>query len=87
MAKYKIEIKRSVAKDLRAIPNAQVARILDKIALLADEPRPPGSEKLSGLERYRIRHGKYRVVYEINDHVLVVVVVKVAHRKQVYRRI
>lgn len=87
MEKYKIEFKRSVAKDLRSIPNAQVAKILDKIALLADDPRPPGSEKLSGLERYRIRQGMYRVVYEINDHVLVVVVVKVAHRKQVYRRI
>lgn len=87
MAKYKIEFKRSVAKDLRAIPNAQLAMILDKIALLADDPRPPGSEKLSGLERYRIRHGKYRVIYEINDHVLVVIVVKIAHRKQVYRRL
>lgn len=87
MAKYKIEFKRSVAKDLRAIPKAQIAVILDKIALLANDPRPPGSEKLSGLERYRLRYGKYRVVYEINDHVLVVVVVKVAHRKQVYRRL
>ena len=86
MAKYKIEFKRSVAKDLRSIPNAQVAKILDNIALLADEPRPPGSEKLSGLERYRIRQGMYRVVYEINDNVLVVIVVKIAHRKQVYRR-
>lgn len=85
MAKYKIEIKRSVAKDLRAIPNAQVAMILNEIALLAEEPRPPGSEKLSGLERYRIRHGKYRVVYEINGHVLVVIMVKIAHRKQDYR--
>lgn len=84
MAKYKIEFKRSVAKDLRAIPNAQIAVILDK---LADDPHPPGSEKLSGLERYRIRHGKYRVVYEINDHVLVVIVVKIAHRKQDYRRL
>lgn len=87
MTKYKIEFKRSVAKDLRCIPKAQVAKILDKIALLADDPRPHGSEKLSGLERYRIRQGMYRVVYEISDHVLVVVVVKVAHRKQVYRQL
>ena len=87
MTKYKIEFKCSVAKDLRGIPKAQVAKILDKIALLADDPRPHGSEKLSGLERYRIRQGMYRVVYEISDHVLVVVVVKVAHRKQVYRQL
>ena len=85
MAKYKIEFKRSVTKDLRAMPSALVIKILDKIALLADNPRPIGSEKLSGQERYRIRQGAYRVVYSIDDGVLVVVVVKVAHRKHIYQ--
>jgi len=50
-----------------------------------NDPRPPGSEKLSGQERYRIRQGLYRIIYEINDDVLMVVVVKVGHRKEVYR--
>jgi len=85
MAKYKIEFKRSVTKDLRAMPSTLVIKILDKIALLADNPRPIGSEKLSGQERYRIRQGAYRVVYSIDDGVLVVVVVKVAHRKHIYQ--
>jgi mRNA interferase RelE/StbE len=49
------------------------------------DPRPPGSEKLSGQERYRIRQGLYRIIYEINDDVLMVVVVKAGHRKEVYR--
>ncbi|MFC0444215.1 type II toxin-antitoxin system RelE/ParE family toxin [Pseudidiomarina halophila] len=72
---------------MRAVPNVQVTEILEKIALLADDPRPVGSEKLSGQERYRIRQGAYRVVYEIDDGVLVVMVVKVAHRKHIYRKL
>lgn len=86
MAKYKIEFKKSVTKDLRAIPNDQVKMILDKISALADDPRPPGCEKLSGQERYRIRQGAYRVVYSISDGILLVTVVKIAHRKHVYQR-
>ncbi|WP_411358995.1 type II toxin-antitoxin system RelE family toxin [Pseudidiomarina salilacus] len=86
MAKYKIEFKKSVAKDLRAIPNDQVKMILDKISALADDPRPPGCEKLSGQERYRIRQDVYRVVYSISDSLLLVTVVKIAHRKHVYQR-
>ena len=85
MESYRLLFKRSVAKDLRAIPAAELERLLARIADLAGNPRPPGCEKLSAQERYRIRHGRYRVVYEIRDKELVVLVVKVAHRKDVYR--
>lgn len=85
MASYDLVFKRSVAKDLRALPKADVKRILQRIRLLADDPRPPGCEKLSGLERYRVRQGIYRIVYEIDDHVLTVLVVKIGHRRDVYR--
>lgn len=86
MAKYEVVFKRSVYKDLRTIPNADVERILARIRSLADHPRPDGSEKLSGQERYRVRQGIYRIVYEIMDNRLIVTVVKVGHRGQVYNR-
>jgi mRNA interferase RelE/StbE len=85
MEKYKLIFKKSVLKDLRSIPRKDVARIIRCIDNLMNDPRPPGSEKLSGQERYRIRQGLYRIIYEINDDVLMVVVVKVGHRKEVYR--
>ncbi len=80
------EFKRSVAKDLRALPTRDVRRILERINALRDEPRPAACEKLSASERYRIRQGSYRILYEIHDDRLLVVVVKVAHRRDVYRR-
>ena len=86
MASYELVFKRSVAKDLRDLPKKDVARVLQRIRALAEDPRPPGCEKLSGLERYRIRQGDYRIVYEIQDSRLVVLVVKVGHRKDVYRQ-
>ena len=86
MANYKLAIKQSVSKDLRPIPNKDVARILQRIQELQANPRPVGCEKLSGQERYRIRQGMYRIIYEVTDELLVVTVVKVGHRKQVYRR-
>ena len=86
MAKYKLVFKKSVAKDLRSIPNRDVARILQRTTKLQENPRPVGSEKLSGQERYRIRQGFYRIIYELKDELLVVTVVKVAHRKHVYKR-
>ncbi len=85
MAKYKIRFKKSVAKDLRDIPRPDVKRILNKIDSLADNPRAAGCIKLSAQEKYRVRQGRYRIVYEIRDEVLVVSVVKVAHRSVVYR--
>ncbi|HEX9776719.1 MAG TPA: type II toxin-antitoxin system RelE/ParE family toxin [Geopsychrobacteraceae bacterium] len=85
MAKYRLVFKRSVAKDLRAFPNADVAAILKRIQALADDPRPPGCEKLSAQKRYRVRQGIYRILYEIQDQDLVVTVVTVGRRKDVYR--
>ncbi|NJD24467.1 MAG: type II toxin-antitoxin system RelE/ParE family toxin [Betaproteobacteria bacterium] len=85
MARYELRIKASVAKDLRELPKADVRRIVERIECLRDEPRPFGCEKLSALERYRIRQGNYRIIYEIFDAEIVVEVVKVGHRKDVYR--
>jgi len=85
MASYEIQFRKSVNKDLNPIPKRDVQRIVAAIAVLADNPRPPQARKLTGSERYRLRCGVYRVLYEIQDDVLVVCVVKVAHRKDVYR--
>lgn len=85
MAGYKIFFKKSVAKDFTAIPKPDLQRIISLIGSLAETPRPSGCEKLTGQERYRVRQGSYRVVYSIQDHELTVWVVKVAHRKDVYR--
>jgi mRNA interferase RelE/StbE len=85
MARYKLVFKKSVAKDLRPIPNQDVARILQRMEALQENPRPVGSEKLSGQERYRIRQGVYRIIYEVTDGLLTVTVVKVGHRKAVYK--
>lgn len=85
MASYKLSFKQSVAKDLRRIPKDDVARILKRIDMLAENPRPPGSEKLSGQERYRVRQGVYRIIYEIVDGALLVTVVKVGHCREVYQ--
>ena len=86
MVSYRLEFKRSVAKDLRGLPRADVRRILERIETLSEDPRPPGCEKLSAAERYRVRHGPYRILYEIHDAHLVVLVVKVGHRRDVYRQ-
>ena len=85
MASYKILFKQSVAKDLRGIPKKDVQRILKRIDRLADDPRPSGSEKLSGDGKYRIRQGNYRILYTIEDDIVTVVIVKVGHRRDVYR--
>jgi mRNA interferase RelE/StbE len=85
MGRYKIIFRKSVAKDLRTIPNQDLRRILASIDSLSDEPRPPGIEKLAEQKKHRIRQGDYRIIYEITDDELVVIVVKVGHRKDVYR--
>lgn len=86
MASFEIQFKKSVARDLRPIPNKDVKRILKRIEALSEEPRPAGSEKLSALERYRVRQGAYRIIYEVKNQQLVVVVVKIGHRREVYNR-
>jgi len=85
MASYRVVISRKVRKDFKRIPPQDAMRILEAIQALADAPRSPDSKKLKGEELYRIRIGGYRVVYEIRDEELVVIVVKVGHRKDVYR--
>jgi mRNA interferase RelE/StbE len=85
MARYELRFKPSVAKDLRGAPRADVQRILARIEALRDDPRPPGSEKLSGQDRYRVRQGQYRILYTVADAELIVEVVKVGHRRDVYR--
>lgn len=86
MASYKLLFKKSVSKDLQRIPNKDVARILQRLETLRTDPRPAGSEKLSAQERYRVRQGVYRISYEVGDESLVVMVVKIGHRKHVYRQ-
>jgi mRNA interferase RelE/StbE len=85
MARYELRFMPSVAKDLRGIPKSDVQRILARIEALRDDPRPPGTEKLSAQERYRVRQGVYRILYTIDDAVLIVEVVKVGLRRDVYR--
>ncbi|MDH3511214.1 MAG: type II toxin-antitoxin system RelE/ParE family toxin [Gammaproteobacteria bacterium] len=86
MARYKLRIKKSAAKELEAISRkSDRQRIVSRIEALADNPRPAGCRKLSGSERYRIRQGHYRIVYAIEDKQLVVYVIKIADRKTVHR--
>lgn len=86
MVQYKLLIKASAAKELKAIPNKKDRRrIVKRIQSLENNPRPRGSQKLSGKERYRIRQGQYRIVYAIEAGELVVYIVKIGHRKDVYR--
>lgn len=85
MAAYKISFKKSVWKDFEAIPNKDLKRILERIESLGENPRLPGCKKLTGQERYRLRQGRYRILYSIQDEELSVWIVKVGHRKNVYR--
>ena len=86
MAKYKILIKAAAAKEIAGIPTRKDRRkVVEKIRKLGDDPRPRGCEKLSGQDRYRVRQGNYRIIYSIDDDLLVVHVVKVGDRKDVYR--
>ena len=85
MAAYKLFFKKSVQKDLSAIPKRDLKKILSRIKALAEEPRPAGCEKLTGRERYRLRQGRYRILYSIQDDELTVWVVKIGHRKDIYR--
>ena len=85
MEKYRIAFKKSVSKDLRNVPKKDVRRILKQIDLLAMNPRSEGCTKLSGQEQYRVRVGLYRIIYEIQDGMLIVQVVKIGHRSNVYK--
>jgi len=85
MVNYKVIIKNSVYKDFKKIPAKDVKKIITKVNALSTDPRPPGYEKLSKDNRYRIRYRFYRVLYSIHENILVIYVVKVVHRNKVYR--
>ena len=85
MASYSLRIKPSAAKELEAVPLRDRKRLIAKIRRLAQKPRPSGCEKLSGEEKYRLRQGDYRILYSVDDADSTVVVVKLGHRRDVYR--
>jgi len=85
VGKYRIYIKPTAVKELKKIPKRDVSKTIDKIRSLSSNPRPPGCEKLSTDEKYRIRQGRYRIVYSVEDGKLVIIVIKIGHRKDVYR--
>lgn len=85
MAAYKVYFKKSVEKDFAAIPKKDLKKIIKRIEKLAEDPRPQGCEKLTGQDRYRLRQGRYRIVYSIQNNELTVWVIKVGHRKDIYR--
>lgn len=87
MASYKILIKPSAVKEIAETPKKDRRRIINRIRSLSEDPRPSGCEKLSGLDQCRIRQGPYRIVYSISDEELTVLVVKVGHRREVYREL
>ncbi|MFH1942514.1 MAG: type II toxin-antitoxin system RelE/ParE family toxin [bacterium] len=87
MASYKIFFRRSVLKDMETVPKKDRQRIMKRIEKLALNPRPHGCEKISGQDRFRIRQGNYRIVYSIQENELTVWIVKIGHRREVYRQL
>ena len=86
MAKYRVFIKRSAQKEIRNLPTKKTRRaVIARIQALADDSRPHGCMKLTGADKYRIRHGMYRILYTIDDDRIVISVVRVAHRSAAYR--
>lgn len=85
MASFDLLIKPSAVEEIESLPKGDRQRVVTRIAALALDPRPPGCEKLSGQERYRVRQGNYRILYEVRERELIVMVVKVGDRKVVYR--
>ena len=86
MAKSRLLIKPSAVKEIEAIPlKRDRQRVVERISKLAEDPRPSGSEKISGQDKYRVRQGRYRILYVIEAQDLLVQVVKIGHRKDIYR--
>ena len=85
MEKYRVEVKKSAVKEIEHLPHRDRRSVLSKIAFLSENPRPHDCKKMSGDEKYRVRCGDYRILYSIEDHILIVYVVKVGHRKNAYR--
>jgi mRNA interferase RelE/StbE len=85
MARFSIQWRNSTRKDIRSLPRHEVARVVEAVTRLADDPLPDGSQKLSGSERtYRIRIGDYRVIYEVFSDSHIVEIQRVRHRKDAY---
>lgn len=82
---YRIEIVRSAEKELRAVPSPDLSRVVKRIRALASNPRPPAGEKLSGAEGFRVRQGDWRIVYQVDDAARSVLILKIGHRREVYR--
>lgn len=84
--RYRVEIKRSAAKEIEGIDSRRDRkRIVERISTLSEDPRPPSGTKLSGSDHFRIRQGNYRIVYRVEDERLIVTVVRIGHRRDVYR--
>ncbi len=86
MASYSVLMTKSAAKELERVPTKDRRRMVAKIWTLTENPRPVGAEKLSGEDKYRVRQGNYRILYEIVDSDLIVTVVRIGNRREVYRR-
>lgn len=86
MAKYKVFYTEGFYRSLKSVPKKDAKRILQKTRSLSEDARPFGCQKLAGQEKYRIRQGNYRIIYSIEDDRLIVVVVKVGHRREIYER-
>ena len=86
MEKYRVFFRRSAADELGRIPKKDLVRIIERLRSLQNEPRPQGCEKLSALDRYRVRQGDYRIVYAVDDQEKTVDIVKIGHRSDVYKR-
>jgi mRNA interferase RelE/StbE len=85
VTKYQVEVAPRVAKDLAGLSKIARLRVVSTIDKLANDPRPPGAKRLVGENAYRVRIGDYRIIYEIHDDRLVVLVVRVGHRREIYR--
>ena len=86
MEKYRVFLRKSAADELGRIPKKDLVRIIERIRSLEHDPRPRGCEKLSALERYRVRQGDYRIVYAVDDQEKTIDIVKIGHRSEVYKR-
>lgn len=88
MANYKIEISSTAEKALKKIPKKDLIKVIEAIQILSINPFPPGSRKLSGEDGvYRVRQGNYRIIYEVVDGKLIILVLKIGHRKDIYRKL
>ena len=87
MPAYRVEVQRSAERDLDRLSKMLFDRISRLLAALAEEPRPAGAEKLTGLDAFRVRAGDYRIIYEVDDSARVVVVTRIRHRREVYRKL